>query len=298
MSVFLFKEPGVPTVCMFGTEKKANCVSEVQVARGRVTTDSTDDEWRGKKTGVGEERKKEDGVGVELLRKCFERLASEQISKTPECKLLTAGKTYDTFFAAVPIIVTATAGARRTVIAKTLQSKTVTDFVKATVVLSLKEAAGGNDKVQGGVIDGAMEGYFGYMSAAMLLTSTDKQLGTTPLAVQPSLKNFRKNFAFLEIGGASQQFAWWNDAISTQAGIQVSAGFKANVKKVAAASAAPAAPKSGFLEVQGDMVHQFPKIDQFTVGKPTGDTQVPTNKVYAASLLGTGGDRMDIALIK
>jgi len=287
LSVFVFKvKGGKPTTCMYETDKTANCVSEVQVPNGRVTTDSTPKEWS-----------KANGVAMQLLTVCFSRLKE---STTPECKVLAngpadgkTGKTfgYSSFFAAVPIIVTATAGARRTVISKTLASKTMTDFVKDVVVTSLKEAAGGNDKVQGGVIDGAMEGYFGYMSAAMLLTSTEQQLGTSPLAVQPSTHDFRKNFAFLEIGGASQQFAWWDDSISTRESAQRKRGFSESRKEQEAAQ---------FLEVQGDMVHQFPKVQDFTFDprKDKKGTSKDLNHVYAASLLGTGGDRMDIALIK
>merc|ERR1711865_1102282 len=287
LSVFVFKvKGGKPTTCMYETDKTANCVSEVQVPNGRVTTDSTPKEWS-----------KANGVAMQLLTVCFSRLKE---STTPECKVLAngpangkTGKTfgYSSFFAAVPIIVTATAGARRTVISKTLASKTMTDFVKDVVVTSLKAAAGDNPQVKGGVIDGAMEGYFGYMSAAMLLTSTEQQLGTSPLAVQPSTHDFRKNFAFLEIGGASQQFAWWDDSISTRESAQRKRGFSESRKEQEAAQ---------FLEVQGDMVHQFPKVQDFTFDprKDKKGTSKDLNHVYAASLLGTGGDRMDIALIK
>merc|ERR1711865_201207 len=100
LSVFVFKvKGGKPTTCEYGTDKKANCVSEAQVPNGRVTTDSTQAEWDGAAPGQG--------VAHQLLKTCFERL---QATKTTVCMpltTLTGATTYVDFFNKVPIIVTA-----------------------------------------------------------------------------------------------------------------------------------------------------------------------------------------------
>merc|ERR1711871_1493524 len=319
---------GRPEVCKFNkdtsrTSTDALCTNEKVVPRGRVIPTSNFEGWCGA-DHADAAPKCQDGIAHELLNQCFKTIKEESLN----CQI---SSNLQQFWKPAKVIVTATAGARRAVVAKTMEKQHAeennkefdgeTDFVGGKLLLALQKAGGMDNKPGGGVIDGSMEAYCGYMSLALKIAELQGQPAV------PTLEDYRKNWGFLEIGGASQQFAWWDSGISTLN--RKSRPSFAKVRDRSREREAYSAKKNSanFLEVKGDMLHPSPSVFPCCMrcdpekSIPCGDSCIPKakkcrksytgcacskegdkyvaqNKVFATSLLGTGGDRMDIALIK